>query len=393
VAAETRPRLLLALSQAAPPGGQVGGAATALSPLLVLALGQAAPTGPLASRVAHDGPVVADDALVAARRITDDVLFPAAMKTDAADLLAVSQLDALAAAGFYGIFGPAGEGGLDLEFPDVCAVVEELASGCLATAFVWIQHFGLLGSLIGPDAPAHLRDAWLAPVCKGEFRAGIALVGLLPGPPKLTARASGDGWLLTGTAPWVTGWGLVDVLLIAARGPDDSIVTVVLDAVDQPGLSIARQQLIAVHASVTVRLDFADVLVPADRLVGQAPYNRSAPAGGQALRVNGSLALGLVRRCCRLLGASPLDDELDACRQRLDEADTETMPSARAAASELALRAAAALAVHDGSKSITTDQHAQRLARESLFLLVFGSRPPIRADLLRRLGATSRTDG
>ena len=319
------------------------------------------------------------------------MLFPAAMKTDAADLLAVSQLDALAAAGFYGIFGPADQGGLALDFPDVCAVVEELASGCLATAFVWIQHFGLLGSLLGADVPAQLRDAWLAPACRGEFRGGIALVGLLPGPPRLTARAVDDGWLLTGTAPWVSGWGLVDVLLIAARGPDDSIVTVVLDAVDQPGLSIARQQLIAVHASATVRLGFAGVLVPADRLVGQAPDNRPASSGGPALRVNGSLALGLVRRCCRLLGASPLDDELDACRQRLDEADTETMPGARAAASELALRAAAALAVHDGSQSITTDRHAQRLAREALFLLVFGSRPPIRADLLRRLGAATGT--
>jgi hypothetical protein len=34
------------------------------------------------------------------------------------------------------------------------------------------------------------------------------------------------------------------------------------------------------------------------------------------------------------------------------------------------------------------DQHAQRLAREALFLLVFGSRPGIKSALLRRLGAT-----
>jgi hypothetical protein len=34
------------------------------------------------------------------------------------------------------------------------------------------------------------------------------------------------------------------------------------------------------------------------------------------------------------------------------------------------------------------DQHAQRLAREALFLLVVGSRPGIKSGLLRRLGAT-----
>jgi hypothetical protein len=44
--------------------------------------------------------------------------------------------------------------------------------------------------------------------------------------------------------------------------------------------------------------------------------------------------------------------------------------------------------VRDGSRSVTVDQHAQRLAREALFLLVFGSRPGIKSALLRRLGAT-----
>jgi hypothetical protein len=43
--------------------------------------------------------------------------------------------------------------------------------------------------------------------------------------------------------------------------------------------------------------------------------------------------------------------------------------------------------VRDGSRAVSVDQHAQRLAREALFLLVFGSRPGIKGALLRRLGA------
>jgi hypothetical protein len=61
------------------------------------------------------------------------------------------------------------------------------------------------------------------------------------------------------------------------------------------------------------------------------------------------------------------------------------LPAARAAAAELAMRAATALAVQAGSKGILLDQHAQRLVREAMFLLVFGSRPAIRAELLARL--------
>src|ERR1035438_745219 len=49
----------------------------------------------------------------------------------------------------------------------------------------------------------------------------------------------------------------------------------------------------------------------------------------------------------------------------------QTMPAARAAAAELAMRAASALVVANGSRSILTDADPQRLAREAIFLLVF----------------------
>ena len=332
------------------------------------------------------------DVLTGARRIAAEVLFPAAMATDAADEVPASHLDALAAAGMYGMFGPVEAGGLGLDQRTGCAVVEELAGGCLATTFILIQHFGLLRALSADDAPASLREAWLGPACRGELRAGIALAGLLPGSPRLRARAVSDGWILAGMCPWVTGWGRIDLLLVAARGPDDTIVTLLMDAADQAGLTVTRQHLTAVNASATVQLDFADVLVPAGRLVWMAPFDPAVNRTAAALRLNGSLALGLTGRCCRMIGASPLDDELDACRQRLDAAGDETIQAARAAASELAVRAAAALAVHEGSRSITAAAHAQRLASEATFLLVFGSRPGIRAELLRRLGASARSD-
>jgi hypothetical protein len=39
------------------------------------------------------------------------------------------------------------------------------------------------------------------------------------------------------------------------------------------------------------------------------------------------------------------------------------------------------------------DQHAQRLAREAVFLLVFGSRPGIKNALLQRFGAVAGGSG
>jgi alkylation response protein AidB-like acyl-CoA dehydrogenase len=308
--------------------------------------------------------------------------FADAEAVDAADAVPEEHLRGLADAGLYGIFAPAEVGGLGLG-AEVGLVIEELASACLASTFVWLQHLRLLGAMLDPGTPAALRQALLPAVVSGDVRGGVALTGLLPGPPRLTARPVDGGWLLDGEAPWVSGWGVVDLLVTVARGPEDTAVTLLMDAREQQGLTAARQRLAAANASATVQLSFDGVFVPDGRLVDQRPYDPVA-AQSEGLRGNGSLALGVGRRCCALIGASPLDDELDACRAELDAADTEGMPAARAHASEFAARAAHYLAVRRGSRSALAGDDAERLAREAGFLLVFGSRPAIKDALLGR---------
>jgi alkylation response protein AidB-like acyl-CoA dehydrogenase len=281
--------------------------------------------------------------------------------------------------------GPAAAGGLGFDRATAGAVIETLAGGCLATAFVWVQHHGLVRAMAS-EAPAELRDEWLAPLCRGDRRAGLALAGLLPGPARLRAMPGDEGWVLQGSSPWVTGWGYVDALLVAARGPDDMVAWFVVDAVEGAGLTVERQRLVAVDASATVRADFEGLVVPRARLIAVQPYADVAGGPAASLRTNGSLALGVAGRCCRLIGPSGLDAELASCRAALDAAGPEEVADARAAASELAVRAASALVVHEGSSSTTADAHPQRLAREATFLLVFGSRPAIRRALLNRLG-------
>jgi len=322
------------------------------------------------------------DVVATATVLADDVLLPAALDTDVSDVLPAANLDALAAAGLFGVFASPDVGGLGVA-EELPTIVEVLAWGCLTTTLVWVQHFGLLGSLL---APGPLSDAWLADACAGRRRGGIAFGGLLPGPPVLTAAPHPDGWVLDGFAPWVSGWGRIDTLHVAARGPDETIVNVAIDAVEGDGVAATRRRLAAVDASATVRVDLAGVVVPEERVLGVAPYDPEGSLGAR-LRLNGSLALGVARRCCALMGPGPLDAVLDARRAELDSAGDEGMAAARAAASAFAVQAASALVAHTGSRSVALDDHAQRLAREAMFLLVFGSRPGIRSELLARLTA------
>jgi alkylation response protein AidB-like acyl-CoA dehydrogenase len=311
-----------------------------------------------------------------------------AAAVDAAASVPADHLDALATAGLYGVFAPVSEGGLGLDYLQACAVVEELASACLASTFVWVQHFSFLRAMVDPSTPAGLRSEWLAPAVRGETRAGVALAGLLPGAARLTAERAPGGWLLDGEAPWVTGWGIVDLIFGVARGPEDSLVSVLLDAKEQPGLSANPLRLSAANASRTVRLSFVRAFVGDDRVVTVRSL-AAVRQQGEMLRLNGSFALGVARRCCLLIGPSPLDDELRDRRAELDAASPADMPAARAHASELAVRAAHALAVSRGSRAALAGDVAERLSREAAFLLLFASRQRIKEVLLEGFHAVS----
>lgn len=327
-----------------------------------------------------------DDYLHAARRIADDLLFPDAVAVDRTGTLPVRHLEALADAGLYGVAAPVPDGGLGTDDQaSMAGLVETLAEGCLSTAFVWMQHHGTVAS-VAAAGNAETRARWLGPLCRGELRAGIGLAGLRA-EPGLRVRAADDGFVLDGSCPWVTGWGSITTVGMFARDEHDVVHHLLVDAVESATLCVRQHDLVAVQASGTMTLDFTRHVVGSDRLLSTRPFAswRSCDANGSTL--NGFLAIGSARRSCRLLGPSSLDGDVDNARAALLAATGEAIGPTRAAASEVALRAAAALAVRTGSRAVLLDQHAQRLVREATFLLVFGSRPGMRDALLDRLGA------
>jgi alkylation response protein AidB-like acyl-CoA dehydrogenase len=306
------------------------------------------------------------------------------MQTDASPLPPVSHFEALAEAGLYGLAGPAEWGGVDLVI--LCSVIERLASGCLTTAFVWIQHNTPVRELSASQNEG-LRNGLLPELCAGRTRAGIALGGLHQGTAGLRAEAAEGGWLVSGVAPYVTGWGVIDLALVAALTPDGRALRCLIDARQSASLRPEPLRLLAANGSGTVRVRFDRHFVTYERVTSIATYI-PPPAHDGGGRPNGSLALGVTRRCLHLIGPSALDAELDARRHQLDDATDETMAGARADAAALATRAASALMVHRGSQAIALGDHAERLYREAAFLLVFGTRPAIRTGLLRDLGAS-----
>ncbi|MEP6560163.1 MAG: acyl-CoA dehydrogenase family protein [Nakamurella sp.] len=327
----------------------------------------------------------ADRWRLTATKIADDVLFPAAMDVERAEHVPRQQLDLLAAANLYGIAAPPDLGGLGLQRFDVLGdVVASLAGGCLASAFIWIQHLAPIIA-VSTTAEPEFRNNWLGPLARGDHRSGIAMAGIRPGPGRIRVEPAAGGFRLSGETAWVTGWGLIDTLLVGAIDEQDIVHFFLIDAVDSPTLITTCTQLLAVQASSTVTLRFEGHFVPKERLGRTQPYADwvAGDAGGSSL--NGFLALGVAARCARLLHTDELDPDLARCRTALLTAPPAAVPAARADTSLLALRAATELMVHTGSRSVLADQHAGRLYREAGFLLVFGSRPAIKSALQERL--------
>ncbi len=325
--------------------------------------------------------------LSTAQQLADGVLFERALDVDAAGEVPEKNLDLLRDADLYGLWTPRDVGGCGFDELERLPILETLAGGCLTTAFVWAQHGGGSANAARTPVGSHLHRRWARALASGEARSGVAFAHVLRPEPCLLAERSGDGWLLRGVAPFVTGWGHIDAVLVAAHDAD-RLVWMLISATEARRLSSRRLRLAAVDSSVTVELHFDGHAVGDEHVVEVIGYDEWHAFYRQGLRTNGALMLGVASRALTLLGPSPLDDEVDAAREALHAADVNDMAECRAQIGYVGIRATSALVSAVGGRAITVAHHAQRLAREALFLLVQGQTADIRAGHLRRLGAT-----
>jgi len=182
----------------------------------------------------------------------------------------------------------------------------------------------------------------------------------------------------------VSGWGRIDVVHTAARDLEGNVVWLLVDATASGTLQVEPLELAAVNASATVALRFNDHEVHAARLTLIEPMATWIVRDEAGLSRNGAFPLGVARRCSSLADTDAFDGELISCRRLLGESTRETVAEARAWAADLAVRAASALVASGGGRSVLVSEHAQRLAREAMFLLVFGQTSSIKAAQLRR---------
>jgi alkylation response protein AidB-like acyl-CoA dehydrogenase len=165
--------------------------------------------------------------------------------------------------GVAGLAIPEQFGGIGATAHEQVIVAEELGRSLACTPF--LASVGLAANLLLASGDGDACAAYLPAIAAGESTAAVAYRGIdgAVDPQRLpiSARATGEGWLLSGEASYVVDGHSADLLLVLARVED----TVGLFAVDAAAVGLTRQRMRTLdhtRAQATIRLsDVAGSLV------------------------------------------------------------------------------------------------------------------------------------
>lgn len=304
---------------------------------------------------------------------------------------------------------------------------ERLAMTDASVWFCWTQHFGCMRTLahsqVGEFSPnvRGLQDTWSTGLTSGAYLGALAFAHVRrPGPPNPVAERTSGGWIVTGRLDWVTSWDIADVVMVMVRGSGDWVdhfITFYLPAGNTPatlprGMTVGEPlQLLAMGGTHTRPITFDDVLIDDACVAAVQPvapwFERDHRTTSDATPAAFGLIRGAVAELTSLAGrpgCTELAEELIVLGRDLRtrayaladaDADPEDRRTVRAAALDLAARAAQAVVIARSGGAMLTGTSAERRVREAMFLQVQAQTSDLRTAQLRvirtALGADSAT--
>jgi len=158
-------------------------------------------------------------AVEAVRRLSREVLAPAAAEVDEEARFPRQQLKALAALGVLGMNLPEVWGGPGISAPALAACVEAIAGGCASTASALTAHFLATDAILigGDDA---LKARYLPDAAAGRLLGAFALTepraGSNPADMRCRATAIDGGYRLNGVKHFISNGAEADFIVVFA---------------------------------------------------------------------------------------------------------------------------------------------------------------------------------
>ena len=251
-----------------------------------------------------------------ARRFTADRITPFAAHWDEHHVFPRETIVEAAALGFGSIYVSEESGGIGLGRMEAALIMEAMAYGCASTsAFISIHN--MASWMIDGFGSAALKAKYLPSLVPMDKIASYCLTepGSGSDAAALKTRAVRDGsdYVVSGSKAFISGAGANEVYVTMVRtgepGPR-GISCLVIDK-DMPGVSFgAPERKLGWHSQPTAQVNFDEVRVPAENLVGEEGEGfKIAMAGLDGGRLNiGACSLGGGQRA--------LDEAVAYTRQR-----------------------------------------------------------------------------
>jgi alkylation response protein AidB-like acyl-CoA dehydrogenase len=212
--------------------------------------------------------------LALVRRIATDELAPRSTAAEADGTFPRDVFTMLGRTGLLGLPYPEEYGGGGVPYEVYLQVLEEIgavwASVGVGVSVHALSCFGLV-----TRGTEEQKKRWLPDMLGGELLGAYCLsephAGSDPAAMRTTARRDGDEWVIKGTKAWTTHGGFADFYKVMARTSDDrNGISCFLVPADAPGLSAnPPEKKMGLTGSTTTAMNFDDVRIPYDRLLGE----------------------------------------------------------------------------------------------------------------------------
>ena len=211
------------------------------------------------------------------RELAQGVVQPLAAEVDREHRFPDEAVSAAAAEGLMGVLIPREYGGAGLDALAFAICIEELAQACAATAVIVDVHTSVGTEPILLFGDGDQKRSWLPRLASGELLGAFALTEPSSGSDaaalKMTARRSGDGYVLNGTKVFITNIGRAGLYVVFARsGPDERAagVTAFLVPAGADGVRVGQVfDKMGLNGSPTGELVLEDVFVPEANRLGR----------------------------------------------------------------------------------------------------------------------------
>lgn len=174
--------------------------------------------------------------------------------------------------GFAGVLVEEDHGGVDMGFMAAGLIAEQMGRNLTASPF--LSSAVLAATALRHGGSAEHKSNWLPKIASGETIMALALEEGRKHNPKATnmaAERSGNGFKLSGHKCMVLDGHVADQLIVAARtsgeaGEPDGLT---LFLVDPKSSGVETERTIMVDSRNAARIDFDDVEVDADAVIGE----------------------------------------------------------------------------------------------------------------------------